>query len=168
MVLIISLSDAAFVLTSSYREVRYKNEVSKLWDDLQVLVPLETSDPHPFVSLMTPAKGKKILPRIARHLSSQQMLTLICLIVACFSQFDVVKNAPVLDLQQDTPERREVNRQTQLFLSTVLQSILPVIATANLRLIGGMLGLLMEHCDMLVVVGSRVGFFTQVSLHPFL
>lgn len=105
---------------------------------------------------MTPAKGKKILPRIARHVSPQQMLTLLCLIVACFSQFDVVKNAPILDQQQDTPEYREVDRQTHLFLSTVLQSILPVIATANLRLIGGMLGLLMEHCDILLVLGSKV------------
>ncbi|KAI5124196.1 hypothetical protein M0805_005047 [Coniferiporia weirii] len=145
-------------------ELAYKTETTKLWDGLQVLVPLETSDPHPFISLIMPAKGKKLLPRLTRHLSSQQMLTLICLIVACFSQLDMVKNAAILDLQEDTPERSEVDRQTQLFLSTVLQSILPVIAGASLRIIGGMLGLLMEHCEMDVVVRSRPGLSLLTAL----
>ncbi|THH10733.1 hypothetical protein EW145_g1128 [Phellinidium pouzarii] len=145
-------------------EAAYKVETTKLWDDLQVLVPLETSDPHPFISLMMPAKGKKLLPRLTRHLTSQQMLTLICLIVACFSQLDVVKNAVFLDIQKDIPARIEVDRQTQLFLSTVLQSILPVIAGANLKIIGGMLGLLMEHCDMHAVVRSRPGLSLLTAL----
>ena len=146
-----------------FREAIYKAETSKLWDNLRVMVPLETSDPHPFISLLTPAKGKKLLPRLARHLNTQQLLQVICLLVACFSQLDVVKNASVLDSQEDTPERREVDKQTQLFLSTVLQSILPVIAKFNLGVVVGMMGLLMEHCDMGPVIHSRVGL-TEVLL----
>lgn len=139
-----------------FREASYKAETSYQWDELRVMVPIETSDPHPFISLLMPAKGKKLLPRLTRHLSTQQLLQVICLLVACFSQLDVVKNAALLDLQEDTPERREVDKQTQLFLSTVLQCILPVIAKFNLGVVFGMMGLLMEHCDMRLVIHSRV------------
>ncbi|KAL5537061.1 PAT1 [Sanghuangporus sanghuang] len=138
-------------------EVIYKAETARQWNDLRVMVPIETSDPHPFISLLMPAKGKKLLPRLTRHLSTQQLLQVICLLVACFSQLDVVKNAAILDQQEDTPERKEVDKQTQLFLSTVLQSILPVIAKFNLGVVFGMMGLLMEHCDMRLVIHSRPG-----------
>ncbi|KAL5492252.1 PAT1 [Sanghuangporus weigelae] len=138
-------------------EVIYKAETARQWNDLRVMVPIETSDPHPFISLLMPAKGKKLLPRLTRHLSTQQLLQVICLLVACFSQLDVVKNAAILDQQEDTPERKEVDKQTQLFSSTVLQCILPVIAKFNLGVVFGMMGLLMEHCDMRLAIHSRPG-----------
>ncbi|EJD07401.1 uncharacterized protein FOMMEDRAFT_100603 [Fomitiporia mediterranea MF3/22] len=146
-------------------EASYRAETGRLWDNLRVMVPLETSNPHPFISLLMPAKGKKLLPRLARHLNTQQLLQVICLLVACFSQLDVVKNAAVLDVQEDSSERREVDRQTQLFLSTVLQSILPVVAKFKLGVVVGMMGLLMEHCDMGLVIHSRPG---QALLTAFL
>ncbi|KAH8116273.1 topoisomerase II-associated protein PAT1 [Phellopilus nigrolimitatus] len=145
-------------------EEMYKAATTRLWDGLQVMVPLETSDPHPFVSLMMPAKGKKLLPRLMRHLTPEQTLLLNFLIIACFSQFDVVKNTAILDSQEDTPARSEVDRQTQTFLSTVLQSILPVIAKANLKLIGGMLGLLMERSEVHFVARSRPGLSLLTAL----
>lgn len=157
-----------------------------LWSELQVMVPLETryaiaillgfgqpsltflsSDPHPFISILKPAKGKRLLPRIARHLSSQQMLTVLTLLVACFSQLDVVIGAPLLDSLEDSPERQEVDTQTQLFLSTVIQTILPVIAKTGLRLISGLLGLLMERCELHIVARSIVSFFLQVKIFLF-
>ena len=120
------------------------------------MVPLEACNPHPFISLMIPAKGKRLLPRIARHLQANQLLQIICLLVACFSQLDVVRNATLLDSQVDSPERREAEEQTELFLSTVLQCILPVISQFNLGVASGMMGLMMEHGDMGLIIHSRV------------
>ena len=117
------------------------------------------SDPHPFISLLQPAKGKRLLPRVVRHLSSQQMLTVLTLLVACFSQLDVVIGAPILDSLEDSPERQAVDNQTQLFLSTVMQTIFPVIAKTSLRLISGLVGLLMERCELHKVIQSRVSTF---------
>ena len=113
---------------------------------------------------MIPAKGKKLLPRIARHLQANQLLQIICLLVACFSQFDVVRSAAVLDAQVDSPERREVELQTDLFLSTVLQCILPVISQFNLSVASGMMGLMMEHGDMGLIVHSRVSIHILICL----
>jgi len=114
------------------------------------------SDPHPFISLLTPTKGKKILPRLTRHLNNQRMLTLLTLLVACFGQLDVVKNAPVLDSIQDTQPRADVERQTQAFLGSVMQSILPVVSVANLRLVTGLLGLLLDRSNIVAVAQTRV------------
>ncbi|KDR65731.1 hypothetical protein GALMADRAFT_81573 [Galerina marginata CBS 339.88] len=135
----------------------YDKLVDGLWEELRVMVPLETSDPHPFISLLTPTKGKKILPRLTRHLNSPRMLTLLTLLVACFSQLDVVKQAPVLDSVIDTQERSDVERQTQAFLGSVMQSILPVVSVANLRLVTGLLGLLLHRSDVVTVAQTRPG-----------
>jgi len=119
-------------------------------------VHIHFSNPHPFISLLMPTKGKKLLPRLSRHLSHQQMLTMLTLLSACFSQLDVVTQAPLLDTLEDTPERREVERQTQTFLGSVLQSILPVVAKAHLRLISGLLGLLLDRSNIVIITQTRV------------
>ena len=88
------------------------------------------------------------------------MLTLLTLLVACFGQLDVVKQAPILDLAPDEhPQRAEVERQTQAFLGSVMQSILPVVSVANLRLVTGLLGLLLDRSDIVAVARTRVGKF---------
>jgi len=173
-----------FNVQARCRQKEYDELVDQLWDGLKVMIPLETrylqfrlldcqrlmpssplySDPHPFVSLLTPAKGKKILPRLTRHLRSQQMLTMLTLLVACFSQLDVIIRAPSLDSLEATRERAEVERQTQAFLGSVLQSILPVVAKAGLRLVSGLLGLLLDRSDIVAVTQTRVCL--RSGIHP--
>lgn len=103
-----------------------------------------------------PTKGKRILPRLTRHLSSERMLTLLTLLVACFDQLDVIKQAPILDSLVETPERAEVERQTQAFLGSVMQSILPVVSVAELRLVTGLLSLLLHRSNIVAVAQTRV------------
>ncbi|KAJ3550388.1 hypothetical protein NMY22_g530 [Coprinellus aureogranulatus] len=135
----------------------YDGRVDAMWEGVRVLVPLETSNPHPFISLLTPTKGKKLLPRLTRHLSSDRMLTLLTLLVACFDQLDVVRLAHVLDSLVETPERLEVERQTNAFLGSVMQSILPVASVAELRLITGLLSLLLHRTNIVAVAQTRPG-----------
>ena len=84
------------------------------------------------------------------------MLTMLTLLVACFGQLDVVVQAPMLDSLKDTPERGEVDHQTQMFLGSVLQSILPVVAKAGLRLISGLLGLLLDRSNISRIAQTKV------------
>ncbi|KAJ7260002.1 topoisomerase II-associated protein PAT1 [Mycena haematopus] len=130
---------------SKHWQKEYDDLVEQLWEGLKVMVPLETSNPHPFVSLLSPSKGKKLLPRLTRHIGSSRMLTLLTLLVACFTQLDVVKDAPLLDGLEDSPERAETERQTQAFLGSVLQSILPIVATLELHVVTALLGLLIHR-----------------------
>lgn len=84
------------------------------------------------------------------------MLTLLTLLVACFGQLDVVRQAPVLDNYQDTTDRMDADRQTQAFLGSVMQSILPVVTVATLRLVTGLLGLLLTRSNIVEVARSKV------------
>ncbi|KAJ3841338.1 topoisomerase II-associated protein PAT1 [Lentinula raphanica] len=144
--------------------------VDKMWTLLKVMLPLGTSTPHPFISLLSAAKGKKILPRVTRHFDQHRMNTLLTLLIACFSQLDVISQAALLDTLEDTPERADVERQTQAFLSSVLQSILPIIVKGNLRLVCGLVGLLMHGQDTVAIAKSRPGlalltlFLTRVEV----
>ena len=124
------------------------------------------SNPHPFISLIAPSKGKKLLPRISRHLSSQQMLTVLTLLVACFSQMDIVIHAHILDLPEENTRQQDLERRTQAFLGSVVQSILPVIAKAGLRLVSGLLGLLLERSDIVSITQTRVCNSTVSLLTP--
>ncbi|KAG5650360.1 hypothetical protein H0H81_012506, partial [Sphagnurus paluster] len=138
-------------------KVEYDASVDQLWAGLKVLVPLETSNPHPFISLLIPSKGKKILPRATRHLSHDRMYTLLTLLVACFDQLDVVKNAHLLDSVEESNERAEVERQSEAFLLGVLHSILPVVARAELKIVTGLLGLLLDRTNIVKVAQSGAG-----------
>jgi DNA topoisomerase 2-associated protein PAT1 len=125
-----------------------------------------SSDPHPFISLIAPSKGKRLLPRISRHLSSQQMLTVLTLLVACFSQMDIILHAHILDLPEENTHQQDLERQTQAFLGSVIQSILPVVAKAGLRLVSGLLGLLLERSDIVSITQTRVCCCTIHQLPP--
>ncbi|KAJ7672626.1 topoisomerase II-associated protein PAT1 [Mycena rosella] len=136
----------------------YDDLIELLWEGLKVMVPLETSNPHPFVSLLSPSKGKKLLPRLTRHIGSARMLTLMTLLVACFTQLDVVRQAPLLDVLEETAERAEVERQTQAFLGSVLQSILPIVANLELHVVTALLGLLIDRSqDIAAVAKTKPG-----------
>ncbi|KAI0629297.1 topoisomerase II-associated protein PAT1 [Trametes polyzona] len=131
--------------------------IDQLFEKLMVSVPLETSNPHPFVSLITPIKGKKLLPRVARLLDNSRMQVILTLIVACFSQLDVVVHAPQLDTLEETREVLDLEAQTQAFLGSVVQSILPVIAKAQMRLVTGLFGLLLESNNVIAIARTRPG-----------
>ncbi|KZP16629.1 hypothetical protein FIBSPDRAFT_794305, partial [Athelia psychrophila] len=138
-------------------DAKYADYVERLLDGFRLTVPIETSDPHPFISMLGPAKGKRVLPRVTRHFGPGQMLQMGTFLVATFSQLDVVKHAPYLDSLEDTPARAEVDSQTQVFLGSVLQSILPLVAKASLRLVTGLLSLLIDRSNLLQVAQSRPG-----------
>ena len=82
---------------------------------------------------------------------------MLTLLVACFPQMDVVVEAPILDMPVEDAQQKEVEQQTQTFLGSVVQSILPVVAKAGLRLVSGLLGLLLERSDIIAISQTRVG-----------
>jgi Topoisomerase II-associated protein PAT1 len=87
------------------------------------------------------------------------MLTMLTLLVACFSQMDVVVEGPILDVPVEDAQQKDVEQQTQTFLGSVVQSILPVVAKAGLRLVSGLLGLLLERSDIIAISQTRVGIW---------
>jgi len=81
---------------------------------------------------------------------------MLTLLVACFRQLDVVAGASVLDTATETEEFIEMEHQTQGFLASVVQSILPTVVKAELGVVSGLIGLLFHMNDIALVVKSRV------------
>lgn len=92
------------------------------------------------------------------------MFTLLTLLVACFDQLDVVRQSHLIDSVVESAERAEAERQSEAFLWGVLQSILPVVARADLRLVTGLLGLLLDRTNIVLVAQSAVRFFFALAL----
>jgi DNA topoisomerase 2-associated protein PAT1 len=120
-------------------------------------------------------KGKRILPRALRHLSAEQTLTLVTLMVATFDQLDTVREAPILDRpveeaqvageRSESQQRRAaVEVKTEAFLNAIISPVMSVIGNAPLRMVTGMLGLLLERNDIHKVVKSKV----RLALPSFL
>ncbi|GAA5859430.1 hypothetical protein JCM1840_004614 [Sporobolomyces johnsonii] len=83
-------------------EAEVQKELRERFDDaikvnLHVVDLLAACVPHPFISILSVPKGKRILPRAILHLSPEQTLTLLTLVAS----FDVVVDASFLD-QLDT------------------------------------------------------------------
>ncbi|KAG2029694.1 hypothetical protein BDR03DRAFT_1042754, partial [Suillus americanus] len=67
-----------------------------------------------------------------------------------------------LSKRDETPERQDVERQAQAFWGSVLRSILPVIAKAELRVIIGLLVLLLGRTNVVVSAQTRVQAFCLI------
>lgn len=136
--------------------------LTKLWAELRVLEPLEVSDPHPFISLMSTVKGKRLLPRVLRHLSNEQALTAMTMIVASFDRIDVVRESALIDETPSarsaaiTERRQELLRQTEAFVISIVPAMFNLIATVPMRIVSGMLALFIERNDLIRVVQSKV------------
>ncbi|GAA5939285.1 hypothetical protein JCM1841_004845 [Sporobolomyces salmonicolor] len=144
-------------------EEKYQELVGALWENLHVMDPLDGCVPHPFISILSVLKGKRILPRAIRHLSPEQTLTLLTLLVASFDTLDVVVDAPFLD-QLDTTGSLEVKQRrvaveakTEALLNAIIAPVMQVVGQSQLRMVTGMLGLLMDRNDLGKVVRSKPG-----------
>ncbi|GAA5991415.1 hypothetical protein JCM10908_003303 [Rhodotorula pacifica] len=142
-------------------EAKYGELVRRLWDTLRVMDPLDACTPHPFVALLAVPKGIRILPRAIRHLSAEQTLTILTLLVATFDTLDVVREASVLDQLDTVAESRQrrgaVEVKTEALLNALIGPIMAVVGQAPLRMVTGMLGLLMDRNDLMKVVRSKPG-----------
>lgn len=101
-------------------------------------------------------KGKRLLSRVMRYFSHERVMQTIALLVSKFSQLDVVVNADLLDTLQDSPDRREALQQTQAFELSVIQSVFPASASANLRAIRGLLGIFLHDNDISIIARTKV------------
>lgn len=127
---------------------------------------LQISHPHPFVSFISIAKGKRLLPRIIRLFTREQALQVLTLLVATFQTLDVIHDAHILDLPNDSlmagsfaanrRSRLDMEAETDLFMNTVVAPMMAVINELPLELIAGLVSLMIERNDFMRVARSKV------------
>ena len=130
---------------------------SQLWKSLKVLEPIDNSSPvpHPFIAMLSYAKGKKAIPRVFRHLSSEQRVTVLTMIVLHLDILDVVRSGQVHTGGSHIPAA--AREAIELFSAAVTPSLFAYVSEAPLFNVIGLLSLILDRVNVPTVVRTRVG-----------
>lgn len=135
---------------------RLNVQVDKLWDELQVVTATDpnSTEVHPFIAILSHDKGKKLVPRIFRHISQKQHLTILTRVIAHIDTLDVVKNGVYVDGQDLKPKIKE---SIDLFSQTVLPPLVHLISEASFDVVIGLLDILLNSSNAVLVGSTKIG-----------
>ncbi|MCJ1404183.1 hypothetical protein MMC11_007408 [Xylographa trunciseda] len=128
-----------------------------LWNDLKVMAPINrgSSILHPFIAFLSYAKGKKAIPRVFRHLTTEQRIIMVTIICYHLDILDVVRLG---QLQPGETQLPSATREAiDLFSATVTPSLFSYVGDASLSYIIGFLGVILDHANVQGAARTRVG-----------
>lgn len=128
---------------------------AKLWDELKVHEPIGATVPHPFIAFLSCAKGKKAIPRIFPHLTFEQRTTILTMIIYHLDQLDVVQGAAVSS--DETPLNSRMRENIELFISTVMPSLMQYFNDTGLDIVDGVLNLIATKLNVDLIAKTRIG-----------
>jgi DNA topoisomerase 2-associated protein PAT1 len=128
-----------------------------LWRDLKVLDPIVPGSlvTHPFIAFLSFAKGKKAIPRVFRHIDQEQRVTILTMVVVHLDQLDVIREARIAPGETQPPPL--VREKIELFSQAVMPSLLGYVSEAPINIMIGLLGLLIDHCNVVNVSRTKIG-----------
>ncbi|KAG6027993.1 hypothetical protein E4U41_000795 [Claviceps citrina] len=127
----------------------------KLWQELRVHEPIGATVPHPFIAFLSCAKGKRAVPRIFPHLTFEQRTTILTMIIYHLDQLDVVQGAAMTSGETDLNSRMREN--IELFISTVMPSLMQYFNETGLDIVDGVLHLIATKLDVDFIARTRIG-----------
>lgn len=128
---------------------------AKLWNELKVHEPIGATVPHPFIAFLSCAKGKKAIPRIFPHLSFEQRTTILTMIIYHLDQLDVIQGAAVTN--GDTALNSRMRENIELFISTVMPSLMQYFNDTGLDIVDGVLNLIATKLNVDLIAKTRIG-----------
>ncbi|KAF4509069.1 hypothetical protein G6O67_005375 [Ophiocordyceps sinensis] len=128
---------------------------AKLWNELKVHEPIGLTVPHPFIAFLSCAKGKKAIPRIFPHLSFEQRTTILTMIIYHLDQLDVVQGA--VDDNGETNLNSRMRENIELFISTVMPSLMQYFNDTGLNIVDGVLNLIATKLNVDLIARTRIG-----------
>ncbi|KAI8138015.1 topoisomerase II-associated protein PAT1-domain-containing protein [Fennellomyces sp. T-0311] len=139
---------------------KYADQTQKLWTSLRLL---DQTDGTPLiVSILSVAKGAKLIPRIVRHLSSDQNLTMLTVIIAHFSRLTVCRHviypmSMVANAEEAKKQKFVSFDDVELFINMAAPPLLSLISEAPLQVINGLVKLFIEKNDIVAVARTKPG-----------
>lgn len=129
----------------------------QLWDDIKVLDPIvpASNSVHPFIAFLSFPKGKKVIPRIFRHIDQEQKVTILTMIIVHLDSLDVVKNAQLRpgESQPSVSVREDIG----LFSHAVMPCLLGYVNEAPMNIIIGLLGLVIGQTNVQQISKTKIG-----------
>jgi DNA topoisomerase 2-associated protein PAT1 len=142
----------------AHMEWRSKIEAlhAKLWQVTKIMEPINphAQAQHPFIQILSHAKGKKVIPRLFRHIDEQERITVVTMIVVHLDGLNVVGHAIATPEEPLSPAIRE---EVELFSQTVMPPLFAHISESPLNIIIGLLGLILDRTNLHVVARTKIG-----------
>ena len=134
-----------------------QNWIAKLWDQLKVMeaINLGSTIPHPFIALLSYAKGKKAIPRVFRHINAEQRTTMVTMIVVHLNILDVIRLGQLRLGETQLPiSAREA---IELFTQAVMPNLISFFNETTLSIVIGMLGLILDRVNTQAIARTKIG-----------
>lgn len=142
----------------AHMEWRSKIEAlhQKLWQATKIMEPINPNAQaqHPFIQILSHAKGKKVIPRLFRHIDEQERITVVTMIVVHLDGLNVVGHAIATP---DEPLSAAIREEVELFSQTVMPPLFAHISESPLNIIIGLLGLILDRTNLHVVARTKIG-----------
>lgn len=134
----------------------YADAISKMWSELRIEEDEDVTQ-HPFISILSVHKGKKLIPRIARHCSPEKIYSMLKLVVAHFDSLKVCQMATSNTPSQGQDQSDFVSLEdVELFMNTVIPPMLAYVAEAPFNTVCDLIQLMMQRNDLMYVGKSKV------------
>lgn len=129
---------------------------TRLWQDIKIMEPINPQSlvPHPFISILSHAKGKKAIPRIFRHIDEKERMAVVTMIVVHLDSLSAVAHAIATP---DEPLSAASREEVELFINVVMPSLFAHISESPLNIVIGLLGLILERTNLHVAARSKIG-----------
>jgi DNA topoisomerase 2-associated protein PAT1 len=127
----------------------------QVWRALSTHEPVE-EDPdklHPFIAILSWAKGKKLMPRLFNQLEDEQKLIILALIAVHFDTVDVIKSGS----EPEWLEKQVMKEAVQIWDDHILPVIFSYISEAPIKTVTGLAGILLEHGDIEHILRTKIG-----------
>lgn len=126
----------------------------QLWKALRVQDPDQPGRIHPFMALLSYNKGKRSIPRIFRHTTHEQRLSILTRVLLSLDHLDVVREGQVTtdEIQFNAAMRENI----ELFMAAVVNTLFSFTNELGLDLVGGILGLVCTR-NVDVIAKSKIG-----------
>jgi DNA topoisomerase 2-associated protein PAT1 len=134
---------------------------NQLWLNTRIMEPINPNVPHPFISILSHAKGKKVVPRLFRHINEQERITVITMIVVHLDVLSVVGHAIATP---EEPLSAAIREEVDLFAQTVTPPIFGHISDSPLNIVIGLLGLVLDRTNLHTVARSKIGLMLLTIL----
>lgn len=164
------LEDIISNLMTVESESRLSSEVdtTKLWESLHVLDQSSSSGDdesfvNPFVQCLNYAKTLKILPRLFKFLSREQILTIVTLVMSNLENLNVIKEGSYTTYSdKKVPEK--VLKLVDIYTLTFCKVLMNAVQDFKFHEIIGLLVILIQHNVVSFVSSTKIGLSILTTL----